>query len=77
VSIHALKPIGETAPDLFDPGPDQGGASRSLRLSQALDTLNRRFGKDTVSIGPRPDLPAYIGAKIAFNRIPELEDFWE
>lgn len=77
VSIHALKPIGETAPDLFDPGPDQGGASRSLRLSQALDTLNRRYGKDTVSIGPRPDLPAYIGAKIAFNRIPELEDFWE
>ncbi|MBN8528063.1 MAG: type VI secretion protein ImpB [Caulobacterales bacterium] len=77
VSIHALKPIGETLPDLFDPGPDQGGASRSLRLSQALDTLNRRYGKDTVSIGPRPDLPAYVGAKIAFNRIPELEEFWE
>lgn len=77
VSIHALKPIGEALPDLFDPGPDQGGTSRSLRLSRALDVLNRRYGKDTVSIGPRPDLPAYIGAKIAFNRIPELDEFCE
>lgn len=77
VSIHDLKPIGEALPDLFDPGPDQGGASRSLRLSKALDVLNRRYGKDTVSIGPKPDLPDYIGAKIAFNRIPEVEDFWE
>lgn len=77
VGVHGLKPIDAFSPDLFDPGPDQGGTSPSLRLSRALDALNRRYGKDTVSIGPRPDLSAYIGAKIAFNRIPDLEDFCE
>lgn len=77
VSVHALKPVDAFEADLFDPGPDQGGTSRSLQLSRALDVLNRRYGKDTVSIGPKPDLPAYVGAKIAFNRIPELDEFCE
>lgn len=62
---------------LFGWSPDGGGQARSLRLSKALDQLNIRFGKDTVSIGPRANLPDYVGAKIAFNRIPEDEEFCE
>lgn len=77
VGVHHLKPCGMVAADLFDPGPDQGGAAPTLRLSQALDALNRRYGKDTVSIGPKAGLPDYIGAKIAFTRIPDAEDFYE
>lgn len=77
VAVHDLKPINAIPPDLFSPGPDEGGTSRSLRLSKALDVLNRRYGKDTVSIGPRPDLPDYIGAKIAFTRIPDQNEFHE
>jgi len=77
VAVHDLQPVGSFVPDLLGWSPDQGGQAPSLRLSNALDQLNARFGKDTVSIGPRPDLPDYVGAKIAFNRIPEDEEFRE
>lgn len=77
VSVYHLQACGTRETDLFDEGPDQGGTSASLRLSQALDALNRRFGKNTVSIGPDAGLPEYIGAKIAFTRIPDAEDFYE
>ena len=77
VGVHGLKSRDAFETDLFAAGPDQDGDAPSLRLSQALDALNRRYGKDTVSIGPKAGLPDYIGAKIAFTRIPEAEDFWE
>jgi DNA polymerase-4 len=77
VGVHHLQSRAAFAGDLFSDGPDMNGTAPSLRLSQAMDALNRRFGKDTVSIGPNAGLPAYIGAKIAFNRIPDEEDFVE
>lgn len=77
VGVHGLKALAAFEADLFDIGPDQGGDAPSLRLSQALDALNKRYGKDTVSIGPKAGLPEYIGAKIAFTRIPDEADFWE
>ncbi|WP_292051313.1 MULTISPECIES: Y-family DNA polymerase [unclassified Brevundimonas] len=77
VHIDELKFRSEHAPDLFNDAPDQGGNAKSLKLSKALDVLNKRYGKDTVSIGPSNNLPEYMGAKIAFNRIPEEHDFWE
>ena len=77
VHILDLKARSDHAPDLFSDGPDQNGNARSLRLSKAMDALNKRFGKDTVSIGPSNNLPEYMGAKIAFNRIPDEHDFYE
>jgi len=77
VGVNHLKPLGAAEADLFDAGPDQGGEAPSLKLSQALDALNKRYGKDTVSIGPKAGLPEYVGAKIAFTRIPDVEDFYE
>lgn len=77
VGVHGLRPCHVVQADLFEAGPDQGGEAPSLRLSRALDLLNRRYGKDTVTIGPKAGLPDYIGAKIAFTRIPDMEDFWE
>ena len=77
VNVLHLQSLDSIAPDLFNTGPDQGGTARSLKLSQALDALNGRYGRDTVSIGPKAGLSPYIGAKIAFNRVPEAEDFLE
>ena len=77
VGVHGLKARDAFEADLFDIGPDQDGDAPSLRLSQALDALNKRYGKDTVSIGPKAGLPEYIGAKIAFTRIPDEADFYE
>lgn len=77
VAVFHLNPPGAWSPDLFGWTPAVEENPRSMKLSRALDALNSRFGKDTVSIGPRPDLPDFVGAKIAFNRIPETAEFNE
>ncbi len=76
VTLYALTPMAAIAPDLFGWSPDQTENARRLRLSSALDRLNQKYGSETVSIGIVPTgLPGYMGAKIAFNRIPERADF--
>jgi DNA polymerase IV len=76
VTLHDLKPTAEMQPDLFGWTADAEERPERLRLSLAIDRLNQRFGVDTVAIGPAPQgLAAYMGAKIAFNRIPDRQDF--
>lgn len=51
---------------------------RSLRLSCAMDDINSRFGRDSVLIGVLPTRGRrFSGTKIAFNRIPDREEFSE
>lgn len=51
---------------------------RADRLSRALDRLNQRFGRDTVSVGMVPSQSrGFSGTKIAFTRIPDAEEFLE
>jgi len=76
ITLLDLIPIADIAPDLFGWTPDAEERPERLRLSLAIDRLNQRYGVDTVAIGTPPaGLPAYMGAKIAFNRIPERKDF--
>lgn len=64
----------DAAADLF--GWAASDNPKSLRLSAALDQLNQRYGSETVAIGVRPQgLSPYLGAKIAFNRVPAMDDF--
>lgn len=64
------------APDLFGWRPDAAESQKHLKLSEAIDTLNQRYGRDAVAIGPQPKcMSPYAGAKIAFNRIPARKDF--
>jgi len=49
--------------------------TRRASALESLDALNRKWGKDTVTIGFLP--PDRIETKIAFARIPEMEEFWE
>ena len=55
------------------------GRKRAEALSEAVDTLNARYGRTVIGFGRCGDAssPAaeYAGAKIAYGRIPELEDF--
>ena len=42
-----------------------------------IDTLNRKFGKGVLSLGPwKPPPGGYDGGKISYTRIPSAEDFW-
>ena len=55
------------------------GREKAAALSEAVDALNARYGRTVVGFGRCGDAAStaagYAGAKIAFGRIPELEDF--
>lgn len=79
-----VRTIGVTFDDIAPRIGAQGNlfefaATRPVRtpaLSAALDRLNRRFGRDTVTLGPPPVGRAReMGAKIAFGQIPERAEF--
>ena len=62
----------------LDPEDPLARETRGLQLSRAMDRINERWGRNAVSVGPlgggRLDR---VGTKIAFGRIPELDEFHE
>lgn len=56
----------------------QKAKQKHCKISEAMDTLNKKFGKDTVSLGMLPEAGrSFSGTKIAFTRIPDMEEFLE
>ena len=49
---------------------------RMAGLSAAVDAINGRYGRTVVGYGQCGAQDGYVGAKIAYGRIPEWEDFW-
>jgi DNA polymerase-4 len=47
------------------------------KISSALDLINQKYGKDSLSFGVLPQHEFFSGTKIAFTRIPEKEEFLE
>ena len=57
--------------------PDAARRERWGAACAVLDDLNRRYSKTIVSMGPLTPPPGgYAGGKIAFSRVPDMEDFW-
>lgn len=80
VTLMQLTPMGSTQQDLFAPLSTQESLRRAKaeRMSKALDTLNQRFGRDTVALGMLPgEGRSFSGTKIAFTRIPDAKEFLE
>jgi DNA polymerase-4 len=45
-------------------------------LSEAMEQINGRFGRDSITLGTMPGTAkGFTGAKVAFNRVPEARDF--
>ena len=76
-----LQPQKSRQLSLFDHATDGYILKKEKRetLSNTLDLLNAKYGKDTVSIGVMPNWikKYHNGTKIAFSRIPSFEDFNE
>ena len=70
VSIDRLSPARVRQLELFDTGNRRGAV-----LSSAVDAINRRYCRTVVGYGNCGSPGGYTGAKIAYGRIPELEDF--
>lgn len=85
VTIHGLDDSAQPTADLFSQSELQIGgeadtASREKweKLSDMMDKMRAKLGPQAVSLGPRSNIPGgYVGAKIAFGRIPDIEDFGE
>ena len=80
VTLYHLQIAGSRQGDLFDPlSPDAAAArAKAERMSKALDMLNQKYGRDTVALGMLPAQGrSFSGTKIAFTRIPDVEEFLE
>jgi len=54
-----------------------GALQKRESLANALDTLQKKYEKETVTLGTPPKtLAGYVGTKIAFSRVPDTEEFW-
>jgi DNA polymerase-4 len=81
VTLAEIVPVAGEQGSLFehlDPDDPLARETRGLALSRAMDRLNEKFGRHAVSLGPfyggRVDR---IGTKIAFGRIPDMDEFHE
>ena len=73
VSFDRLVPSDEAQLELPLGEPDEG--RRLMRLAAAVDSINGRYARTLVGYGGCAPPGGYAGAKIAYGRIPRLEDF--
>lgn len=75
VTLMDLVPTHTRQMEMFDPDADK--RDKWERISSAVDGLNYKFGKRVLHLGTWAAPPGgYAGGKIAFTRIPSMEDFW-
>ena len=83
VTLHGLVDAASITSDLFDTQitdttsrtPEQERRRRE-NLSDVMDRLRADYGPQAITLGPREEIPGgYVGAKIAFGRIPDCTDF--
>jgi DNA polymerase IV len=76
ITLHGLDTEETATDDLFMEPADRQRSIRWLKIAKTMDRINKRYGRDVVSLGERVEPPGgYAGAKIAFGRIPDLADF--
>lgn len=76
VMLHGITPTERVVDDLFEQEDKRIKRRRWETITEAMDHLNAKYESHVVSLGPRREPPGgYAGAKIAFGRIPDLNDF--
>ncbi len=73
VTLDDIRPAVGTQLSLFE-RPKRP----TLEIARAMDSINAKFGRNAVSLGPVPQGRAgRVGTRIAFGRIPEAAEFHE
>lgn len=78
VVLHNLQQQDQITDDLFTaaPGEERKTVQRRESLSAALEKINTKYKRETVSLGIIPQtLAGHVGTKIAFSRVPDREEF--
>lgn len=73
VTLHNLQAGESITLDLFASKEIQTIKKQNKALSDAMDTINQRYGSSTLQLGTLNK--EKVGTKIAFTRIPEKEEF--
>ncbi len=80
ITVSSLSDEEHTQSDLFDtvPHAEKEQKEKFARISEAMDQLNHKFGRDTIMPGLLKDQSRnFSGTKVAFTRIPDMEEFLE
>ena len=80
VVLYGLHSINSVQINLLDTLENeiQKNKRKKKLISQTIDSINSRFGRDSVTIGALPsDMIQFSGTKVAFTRIPEIKEFYE
>jgi DNA polymerase-4 len=80
VQLYDLIPASQYQPELFTWAQKQRAKEQQRRaaISQVMDRLNHRYGRDTIALGCKPNaVRQFSGVKIAFTRIPDAKEFRE
>lgn len=78
VTLNRLTPFGTSQPQLFDDARSMAQRKKHEQLSGALDQINHRYGRDSVTVGMLPSQGrSFTGTKVAFTRIPDKAEFVE
>jgi len=78
VTLFNLKKKAELQPNLFATIHQQHLTEKFESLSEAMDTINSRFGRDSIALGNIPNqIQSFSGTRIAFTRIPDKKEFNE
>ncbi len=79
ITLYGLVAANQIAADLLEAETNERFRRlKAENVSRAMDRLNQRFGRDTVLVGMLPSQgKSFTGTKIAFTRIPDMEEFLE
>lgn len=80
MALHGLVQAESLEPELIPAlgEEEMRGRKKAENMSRALDKINHRFGRDSVTLGMMPqEGRSFSGTKIAFTRIPDEEEFVE
>ena len=77
VMLHSLSHAEDHAYDMFQTSEHASKQDSFDTLMTVIDGLNMKHGRAVCHVGTRAKLPGgYAGAKIAFGRVPDKEDFF-
>ncbi|MDH5722343.1 MAG: impB/mucB/samB family protein [Alphaproteobacteria bacterium] len=80
ISLHGLTHKEDSTKDLFLHNINDSSCKKALReqnLFAAMKKLQNKYKSDVVTLGLPPKTNSGdIGTKIAFSRVPDIEEFW-
>ena len=77
IMLHNIARPYDVSYDLFESGVDMTNIAARNQIMTVMDNLNAKYRRSVLHVGARAKIPGgYAGAKIAFGRIPDKEDFY-